>query len=76
MADQAVPVGYMNVHLQRVIARARVRGVGSVHFVMWCLECGHRYVADGGEVLGRRCPNHHCAGPALEADSPRVEWLS
>lgn len=76
MASADVCVGYMNVHHQRVVARARMGGVPAAGFVMWCSKCGHRYVADCGEVIGRRCPNHDHGAPAISCDDRVVEWVS
>jgi hypothetical protein len=70
-----VQVGYMNVHHQRVLARAGVRGDQNFGFVMWCSRCHQSYVALGDEVRQRRCPYHDHGAPALAADSHAVEWL-
>ena len=73
MASADVCVGHMNVHHQRVVARARMGGVPAAGFVMWCSKCGHRYVADCGEVIGRRCPNHDHGAPAISCDDRVVD---
>jgi hypothetical protein len=71
-----VQIGYMNVHHQRVLAHARIRGDKNTGFVMWCSRCQRSYVACDGEVQKCRCPLHDYGAPALAADSPTVEWLS
>lgn len=72
----SIRVGYMNVHHQRVVARARVRGEPRVQFVMWCSQCHEGYVADEDDVPTRRCPLHDTGKPALAADNPSVEWVA
>jgi hypothetical protein len=71
-----IQIGYMNVHHQRVLAHARIRGDKNTGFVMWCSKCQRSYVACDGEVQKCRCPLHDYGAPALAADSPTVEWLS
>jgi hypothetical protein len=71
-----IQIGYMNVHHQRVVARARVRGHQHLQFVVWCSRCRTGYVAAEGAALTRRCPFHDQGEPTLAADSPTVEWVS
>jgi hypothetical protein len=71
-----IQLGYMNVHQQRVLARAKVRGDQNFSSVMWCSSCRQSYVAPGGEVRQCRCPYHDHGAPALAADCAAVEWLS
>ncbi len=70
-----IQLGYINVHHQRVLARAKMRGYQNFSFVMWCSRCHQSYVAPGGEVRQRRCPYHDHGAPAPIADSAAVEWL-
>ena len=71
-----VKIGYMNVHHQRVLAHARMRGDKNIGFVMWCSQCRQSYVAADGDVLKCRCPLHDDRAPALVGDNPAIEWLS
>jgi len=71
-----VKTGYMNVHHQRVLAHARIRGDKNIGLVMWCSECRQSYVAGDGDVLKCRCPLHDDKAPALVGDNPDIEWLS
>jgi hypothetical protein len=71
-----VKVGYMNVHHQRVLAHARMRGDKNIGFVMWCSACRQTYVAGDCDVLKCRCPLHDDRAPALVGDNPAIEWLS
>jgi hypothetical protein len=76
MSGSWVQVGYMNAHHQRVIARARRRDDPANCFVVWCSQCGLYYVADDGEIVRRRCPNHDNGAPAISADHRNVEWVT
>ena len=76
MSGSGVGVGYMNVHHQRIVARAKVEGDARPHFITWCGRCGRHYVASDTDVISQRCPYHDHGTPALSADSPGVEWLS
>jgi hypothetical protein len=73
---RSIQIGYMNVHHQRVLAHAKIRGDKTIGFVMWCSGCQQSYVADEGEMRKCRCPLHDHGRPFLIADSPIVEWLS
>ena len=67
----------MNVHHQRVVAHARMRGdKKNIGFVMWCSECRQSYVTADDNVLKCRCPLHDVRAPALVGDNPSIEWLS
>ena len=72
----SIEMGYMNVHRQRVVAHARVRGHPHLHVVMWCSECRASYIGAEADVRTRRCPLHDHGEPTLAADSPTVEWVS
>jgi hypothetical protein len=76
MSGSGVQVGYMNVHHQRVVARARRRGGATNCFVVWCSRCRHHYVAHESEIIARRCPIHDLGAPAISADHRDVEWVT
>jgi hypothetical protein len=65
-----VQIGYMNVHHQRVLSRARIPGDLNFSFIMWCSQCRQSYVARDGEELQCRCPYYDQGTPALVADDP------
>jgi hypothetical protein len=70
-----IQIGYMNIHHQRALARARARGDKNLSFVMWCSKCARSYVVGKDEVSQCRCPLHDHGAPALVADTAAVEWL-
>lgn len=50
--------GYINKNNQKNLGYS---GVSETHisaksYMMECLDCGHRYLANGCDVWGRKCP--------------------
>jgi hypothetical protein len=72
----SIQIGYMNVHHQRAVARARVRGNQHVQFLLWCSQCHEGCIAGEDDVRTRRCPFHDQGEPALASDNPAVDWVS
>ncbi|MBQ1207602.1 MAG: HNH endonuclease [Lachnospiraceae bacterium] len=65
-------VGYINKNNQKNLG---YRGVSETHynqkfFEMECLDCGHRYMANGCDVWLRKCP--HCGENKPKVQSRRT----
>lgn len=59
-------VGYINKNNQRNNGKTVIRGTdyGQWFYDMECLECGHKYHANGSNIYEKKCPN--CQGKSKE----------
>ena len=71
-------VGYINKNNQKNLG---YRGVSETHynqrfFEMECLDCGHKYFANGCDVWLRKCPNCQQKGTVGKAMKNRARSIS
>lgn len=50
--------GYINKNNQRNVSKTDLRGTdhGQYLYAMECLNCGHKYFANGSDIWLRKCP--------------------
>lgn len=68
MSRGTTKIGFINRNLQRVIRKTDLGGTDHNQKVyeLECLECGHRYGANGSDIFQRRCPEHDSGKPGFE----------
>ena len=69
MSKGTTEIGFINRNRQKVVRKTGLDGTDHNQRVyeLECLECGHRYGANGSDIFQRRCPKHDSGRPGLEA---------
>ena len=68
MSKGTTQIGYINRNRQKVVEKTDLDGTDNNQkiYELECLECGHRYGANGSDIFQRRCPVHDGGKPGLE----------
>lgn len=63
--NKSTEIGYINKNRQKNLGKTDKPGTdfGQWFYNMECLDCGHRYLANGSNIYEKKCPN--CQGGRL-----------
>ena len=62
MKQKSTDIGYINKNQQKNLGRTDTPGTdhNQYFYEMECLNCGHKYYANGSDIWHRKCPG--CQG--------------